>query len=91
LIIVIRIVIDCLIDGLETRGEDGSGSVSRVLGSISRLFALLSAAASAIGCDMTLLAAFVAFDTGLDLLRALSSRLSLSFYVGLSCRIGISR
>jgi hypothetical protein len=38
-----------------------------------------------------LLAAFVAFDTGLDLLCALSSSLLLSFYIRLGSCVGISR
>ena len=91
LVIVICIVVYCLINGLETGGEDGSGSVSRVLGSISGLLALLSTAAPAIGCNVTFLAAFVTFDTGLDLLCALSSSLFLPFYIRLGSCVGISR
>ena len=91
LVLVIGIVIDCLVDCLEAGGEDGSGSISRVLGSVSRLFALLTATASAIRCDVTFLSALVALDTGLNLLRAFPGRLFLLFYVRLGCRVCISR
>jgi hypothetical protein len=81
LVLVVGIVIDCLVDRLETGGEDGSGSVSRVLGSVSGMFALLSAAAPAVSSDVTFRAALVALDTGLNLLRALPRSLfCLSMY-----------
>ena len=91
LVVVICIVVYCLINGLETGCEDGSGSVSRVLGSISRLLAPLSAAAPAIGCNVTLLAAFVAFDTGLNVLCALSSSLFLPLCIRLGRSVRVSR
>ena len=91
LVLVVGIVIDCLFHCLEAGGEDGSGSISHVLGgSVSRLFALLTATASAIRCNVTFLAALVAFNAGLNLLRALSGRLFLPFYVRLSCRVSVS-
>ena len=90
LVLVVGIVIDCLFHCLEAGGEDGSGSIFRVLGSVSRFFALLTATASAIRCNVTFLAALVAFNGGLNLLRALSGRLFLPFYVRLSCRVSVS-
>ena len=81
LVLVVGIVIDCLVDRLEIGGEDGSGSGSRVLGSVSGLFALLSAAAPAVSCDVAFRAALVALDTGLNLLQALPRSLfCLSMY-----------
>ena len=73
---------------MEAGGEDGSSSVSRVLGSVSGLFALLSvlsAVAPTVGCNVTFLAALIAFDAGLNLLSAFPGRLFLPFYIRLGC------
>ena len=89
-VLVVGVVVDCLVNRLKAGGKDGSGSVSRVLRSISGLFELLSVAAPTIRWNVTFLAALVAFDAGLNLLRALSGRFYLSFYERLSCRISVS-
>ena len=91
LVLVVGVVVDCLVNGLEAEGKDGSSSVSRVLGSVSGFFALLSAAAPAVRCNVTFFTALVAFDAGLNLLSALLSRLFLPFYVRLGYRVCISR
>jgi hypothetical protein len=89
LVLVGGVVVDCLVNGLEAGGEDGSSSVPHVLGSVSGLFAILSAAAPAVGCNVTFLASLVAFDAGLNLLRALPGRLFLPSYIRLDCRVRI--